>query len=114
MSDLLAFELAIEQSSPGAVMCAYNRINESYGCENAWLLNDVLKSDWGYKGFVMSGPRPAISISKRTRVRLSVDYTVEGAAVGYKWFDRTGATPLFPFGFGLSCGRFGLLRTVHR
>jgi beta-glucosidase len=54
MSDLLAFELAIEQSSPGAVMCAYNRINESYSCENAWLLNDVLKSDWGYKGFVMS------------------------------------------------------------
>jgi beta-glucosidase len=54
MSDLLAFELAIEQSSPGAVMCAYNRINEVYSCENAWLLNEVLKTDWGYKGFVMS------------------------------------------------------------
>ena len=54
MSDLLAFELAIEKSSPGAVMCAYNRINEVYSCENAWLLNEVLKTDWGYKGFVMS------------------------------------------------------------
>jgi beta-glucosidase len=54
MSDLLAFELAIEQSSPGAVMCAYNRINEVYSCENPWLLNDVLKTDWRYKGFVMS------------------------------------------------------------
>jgi beta-glucosidase len=54
MSDLLAFELAIEQSSPGAVMCAYNRINGAYSCENAWLLNEVLKLDWGYKGFVMS------------------------------------------------------------
>lgn len=54
MSDLLAFELAIEQSNPGAVMCAYNRVNEVYSCENAWLLNEVLKADWGYKGFVMS------------------------------------------------------------
>jgi len=54
MSDLLAFEFAIEQSSPGAVMCAYNRINGTYSCENPWLLNEVLKLDWGYKGFVMS------------------------------------------------------------
>jgi beta-glucosidase len=54
MSDLLAFELAIGQSSPGAVMCAYNRVNGIYSCENGWLLDDVLKRDWGYRGFVMS------------------------------------------------------------
>jgi beta-glucosidase len=54
MSDLLAFELAIGQSSPGAVMCAYNRVNEVYSCENGWLLDEVLKRDWRYRGFVMS------------------------------------------------------------
>jgi beta-glucosidase len=54
MSDLLAFQLAIEQSSPGAVMCAYNRVNGVYACENDWLLNKVLKRDWGYPGYVMS------------------------------------------------------------
>jgi len=54
MSDLLAFELAIAQSAPGAVMCAYNRINGNYSCENPWLLDEVLKRDWGYRGFVMS------------------------------------------------------------
>jgi beta-glucosidase len=54
MSDLLAFELAIAQSSPGAVMCAYNRIKGIYSCENGWLLDEVLKRDWGYEGFVMS------------------------------------------------------------
>ncbi|CAN5138268.1 beta-glucosidase [soil metagenome] len=53
-SDFLAFEFAIEQSDPGAVMCAYNRINSTYACENNYLLNEVLKTDWGYKGFVMS------------------------------------------------------------
>jgi beta-glucosidase len=54
MSDLLAFEMAIGIAQPGAVMCAYNRINGVYSCENPWLLDEVLKHDWGYKGFVMS------------------------------------------------------------
>ena len=53
-SDLLAFEIAIEHGDPGAVMCAYNRVNLVYACENDFLLNRVLKGDWGYKGFVLS------------------------------------------------------------
>jgi beta-glucosidase len=53
-SDLLAFQIAIERGKPGSVMCAYNLINGQYGCENKWLLNDVLKRDWVYDGFVMS------------------------------------------------------------
>ena len=53
-SDLLAFELAIEKGSPGSVMCSYNLINGRWGCENDYLLNTVLKGDWGFKGFVMS------------------------------------------------------------
>lgn len=53
-SDLLAFEFAIEQGKPGSVMCSYNLINGRWGCENDYLLNKVLKHDWGYKGFVMS------------------------------------------------------------
>jgi len=53
-SDLLAFELAIERGRPGAVMCAYNRVNGRYACGNDWLLNQVLKGDWRYPGWVMS------------------------------------------------------------
>jgi len=53
-SDLLAFEIAIEQGKPGSVMCSYNLINGRWGCENDYLLNTVLKHDWGFKGFVMS------------------------------------------------------------
>ena len=53
-SDLLAFEIAIEQGDPGSVMCAYNRVNAVYACESDNLLNQVLKRDWGYKGWVMS------------------------------------------------------------
>ena len=53
-SDLLAFEIAIEQGHPGAVMCAYNQVNSAYACENPVLLNFMLKKTWGYPGFVMS------------------------------------------------------------
>ncbi len=53
-SDLLAFEIAIERGRPGSVMCAYNQVNGSYACENDWLLNQVLKTDWRYPYFVMS------------------------------------------------------------
>ena len=53
-SDLLAFQIAIEKGQPGSVMCAYNRVNGAQACGSDYLLNQVLKKDWGYKGFVMS------------------------------------------------------------
>ena len=53
-SDLLAFEIAIERGQPGSIMCSYNLVNGVYACQHDWLLNRVLKGDWGYKGFVMS------------------------------------------------------------
>lgn len=53
-SDLLAFEIAIAKGRPGSVMCSYNRVNGDHACENGWLLNQVLKKDWDYKGWVMS------------------------------------------------------------
>ncbi len=52
--DLLAFEIGIRDSGVGTVMCAYNRVNEVYSCESDYLLNQVLKKDWGFKGWVMS------------------------------------------------------------
>jgi len=53
-SDLLAFHIAISIANPGGVMCSYNRINGDYACENDYTLNQVLKKQWGYKGFVLS------------------------------------------------------------
>src|ERR1700749_937696 len=53
-SDLLAFELAIEWSRPGAVMAAYNKVNGDYAAANGVLINQVLKGTWGYRGWVMS------------------------------------------------------------
>ena len=53
-SELLAFEFAYEQGRPASVMCSYNLVNGAWACENDYLLNKVLRQDWGFKGFVMS------------------------------------------------------------
>lgn len=53
-SDLLAFEIGVATGHPAAVMCSYNRVNGDYACENKWLLNEVLKKDWQFPGFVLS------------------------------------------------------------
>jgi len=49
-----AFETAVKKSQPYTVMCSYNQINGTFASENPWLLTDVLRGDWGFKGYVMS------------------------------------------------------------
>ena len=53
-SDLLAFEIALPIADPSGVMCSYNLVEGNYACENDYLLNDVLKKDFKFKGWVLS------------------------------------------------------------
>ncbi|HWW98618.1 MAG TPA: glycoside hydrolase family 3 C-terminal domain-containing protein [Edaphobacter sp.] len=53
-SDLLAFEIAIAIADPSGVMCSYNLVESHYACENDYLLNQVLKRDFKFKGWVLS------------------------------------------------------------
>ncbi len=53
-SDLLAFQIGLRIGGPQAVMCSYNGVNGDYACENTYLLTEVLKDEWGFKGFVVS------------------------------------------------------------
>jgi beta-glucosidase len=50
---LPAFEAAI-RAGAGSVMGSYNRLNGTYACENPYLLDTVLRKEWGFTGFVMS------------------------------------------------------------
>jgi beta-glucosidase len=63
-SDLLAFEIGIEESDPAGVMCSYNRVYGDYACESKYLLTDVLKRDWNFKGFVVTDWGGAHSVEK--------------------------------------------------
>ncbi len=69
-SDLLAFEIGLRESNAAAVMCSYNRVHGDYACDNQYLLTDVLKKDWNFKGFVVSDWQATHSTAKASAAGL--------------------------------------------
>ena len=69
-SDLLAFEIGVLESDVGAVMCSYNRVDGDYACENKYLLTQLLKRDWKFKGFVLTDWGGAHSTEKASAAGL--------------------------------------------
>jgi len=53
-SDLLAFQIGVERGQPGTLMCASNKVNGAYACDNDPILNGVIKNAWGYRGWILS------------------------------------------------------------
>lgn len=51
---LAPFEAAVREARVASVMCAYNKVNGAYNCENEPLLRGVLRGEWGFDGFVQS------------------------------------------------------------
>jgi beta-glucosidase len=51
---LPGFESAVKRAHVGSIMCAYNRVNDDWACENRHLLTDVLRHEWGFRGMVVS------------------------------------------------------------
>lgn len=51
---LRSFERVVKRAKPWTVMCSYNKINGTSASQNSWLLNDVLREDWGFDGVVVS------------------------------------------------------------
>ncbi|WP_235714441.1 glycoside hydrolase family 3 C-terminal domain-containing protein [Alkaliflexus imshenetskii] len=51
---LPAFEALVTQSNVAGVMCAYNRTYNSPCCGSPYLLKDILRNDWGFKGYLVS------------------------------------------------------------
>lgn len=94
-SDLLAFQIGIEQGQPGSVMCAYNRVHAQQACASDWLLNTVLKQSWGYKGFVMSdwGGVPKIEAALNGLDQQSGEQLDPGVFFADKLKDKAAADP---------------------
>ncbi len=48
------FEAAVKEGHVGSVMCSYNKLNGQYACENEHLLQQILRREWGFDGFVLA------------------------------------------------------------
>jgi beta-glucosidase len=72
-TDLLAFQLASSIGHPLAAMCSYNRIEGDYACENTYTLNQVLKNDFNFKGFVLSDWEGTHSTAKAALAGLDME-----------------------------------------
>jgi beta-glucosidase len=72
-TDLRAFEIALDISNAGGVMCSYNRVNGDFACENSYLLNDILKKEFRFKGFVLSDWAGAHSTVKASHAGLDME-----------------------------------------
>ncbi len=72
-TDLLAFQLGLRETDIAAVMCSYNQVNGVYACENDFILNQVLRRDWGFKGFVLSDWGGTHSTEAAVRAGLDIE-----------------------------------------
>jgi beta-glucosidase len=83
-SDLLAFEIGMKDSGVQSVMCSYNLIGGAYACENSHLLNEILKNEWGFQGFVMSDWDGTHSTVKAATAGLDQEQPATGYFEGVK------------------------------
>lgn len=51
---LASFEETVKEAKPWSIMCSYNRINGTYAAENREALTEILRTEWGFDGFVVS------------------------------------------------------------
>lgn len=79
---LPAFEMIVRAANPWTVMSAYNQINGSFCSENNWLLNTVLKDEWGYDGVVISDWSAAKNTVPSANGGLSIEMPGPGRVYG--------------------------------
>jgi beta-glucosidase len=80
---LAQFETVVKEAKPWTVMCAYNRINGTYASQHNYLLNDVLRGEWGFDGLVVSDWQATHTIFEA--VQGGLDLEMPGPA---KYFGR--------------------------
>lgn len=69
---LKVFEILLKHCNPTSVMCAYNKLNGIWCSENAYLLTELLKEEWGYDGLVVSDWGAVHNIAKSLKAGLDL------------------------------------------
>ncbi|OMF26539.1 hypothetical protein BK133_20505 [Paenibacillus sp. FSL H8-0548] len=71
---LLPFEMTIQEANLASVMCSYPHLNGVYACESSELLNDWLRDDLGFKGYVMSDRGATHSTAPAIKAGLDLEF----------------------------------------
>ncbi|ETW83697.1 glycoside hydrolase family 3 protein [Heterobasidion irregulare TC 32-1] len=92
---LKPFQIAIKKANPWALMTAYNRVNGLHVSENPWLIDEILRKEWGFKGMIMSDWTGVYSTAESIKAGVELEMpgptvmrgkAVERALVGGKLF----------------------------
>jgi beta-glucosidase len=75
---LRPFEMAVRESAPTTLMSAYNRINGTYASNSEYLLNDVLRKQWGFEGMVVTDWGAVDDRVQGIRARLHLQMPADG------------------------------------
>ncbi|KAH8896833.1 hypothetical protein GQ53DRAFT_639298 [Thozetella sp. PMI_491] len=70
---LLPFQIAVDKSNPWSFMAAYHQINGVHASEDPWLLNDLLRKEWGWDGLVVSDWFGTYSTSEAVNAGLDLE-----------------------------------------
>ena len=84
-----AFKAAVQEAGVWSVMSAYQKVNGLYCSENPYLLQDVLRKEWGFKGFVVSDWGSTYSTDGL--VNAGMDMEMPGGEVARTWLETEGA-----------------------
>ncbi|HEY0703404.1 MAG TPA: glycoside hydrolase family 3 C-terminal domain-containing protein [Candidatus Acidoferrales bacterium] len=84
-----AFKAAVQEAGVWSVMSAYQKVNGLYCSENPYLLQDVLRKEWGFKGFVVSDWGSTYSTDGA--VNAGMDVEMPGGEVARTWLATEGA-----------------------
>lgn len=71
---LVPFEMSIKDAGLAALMCSYPRVNGTFSCENVPILTDILRTQWGFKGYVMSDRGATHSTAPAIKAGLDLEF----------------------------------------
>ncbi|SDN49519.1 beta-glucosidase [Psychrobacillus sp. OK028] len=70
---MLPFEMTVRDADPASVMCSFPDVNGTYACDSSELLQDALRDNWGFDGYVMSDRRAVHDTVKAIKAGLNVE-----------------------------------------
>jgi len=71
---MLPFEMTIRDADASSIICSYPKVGGVFACESAALLDDILRKQWGFQGYVMSDRKALHSTAPAIKAGLDLEF----------------------------------------